>query len=1092
MKNLITLAFFLSTFPIFGQELAPETFNHDVTYDGQTLTVNFTKYSVRGPLFDVVLQTTVDEDFVDHMHDTVVRTYIGSVVGQPGAMAAGMIRADGEVLARVTFADGTEWQDINGTVSLRGSAFTSLPSTVTITDGGAGSDLIAADVLFDIPFPQVTSSGGTAAAALEMTEYSMVCINASYIRDAAILNRVGLVIIRMDAAKDPYAGQTTTAEMLAEVKVQNQLFVNNSASPRGNHDLGLTASSQVGGGLANVGVVGNGFSSNGSDGNGDFAVVGRHELGHNWGSSHFEGGGAPEGATIMSGNGLGYFSSGELAKILSHRDSRMGYLDNLGNVAPAVPPRAANDVILAEVGSLPVTFAPLANDNDSNGDAISLLSFDASSALGNNVADTGDELTVTVSADFNSQADRVGYVVQDATLKTGEADILIKNYMEGDILGHWTFENSSSQALDSSSFINHASLVDGAFIEDGVLVLDGASDQGYSVLRKSVESNAITYSAMIYRDGTQNSFAGIVFQNDGGTSTGLNVGDNNELRYHWDSSTHWAYNSGLIIPDQTWTFVALVIEPGTATFYMNDGVNGMQTVARSSTHVIKLHRSYGIGRNPGSSSRVINGMMDDVRIINRALTASEIADLAVDGLEASDPQPSNGELTSDTEARLKWTSSDWSSQERLYFSDSYTALRDATSGSVEDLGIVSERTHDVTGLSVGHYYWRVDTIMVDGTVKKGSLWTFEIMPEDLIVSLSLDMEAEFTDGDLTKTQDTSGNDNHGILINAPDYYSGNCGDCCGFNVGTTSNQAISLGTPDDLNFGEGTDFTLALWVMPTSYGSDQVFISNKDWDSGSNPGYILGTNSNLRIEWNIGDGTNRNDYDGSADQLAINDWNHVAVSHDRSAEARIYLNGEFVDSKTISSIADIDSGLPTQLATDGESDYDFEGYLDEIKIFSRALSDAEIKTLHRESTTYYKWASNYYSGLDLADTTISAPESDPDADGVPNLLNFAFQTNPQSPDISQFPSIAAGGKAFSFYRMKDGSGGESNNYQVGGINYTVEASTTLEANSWSQDSTLWEEDTAPVDGANNTELISIRPVDESADKMFFRIKVSSD
>lgn len=828
MKFLFTLFLLIFSLPLFAQAAAPETFNHDVTYDGQTVTVNFSKFSVRGPLFDVVLQTTDDADFVDHAHDNVVRTYLGSVAGQPGTIAAGMIRADGEILARVTFADGTEWQDIDGTVSTRGTAVTNTPSTVTIPAGGAGSDLIAADVLIDLPYPQMISSGGTTATALEMAEFSMICINTSFIRDAAVINRIGLVIIRMDATKDPYMGQTTTGQMLGEVRTQNQDFINDASSTRGNHDLGLTASTQTGGGLAYVGVVGtnNGFSSNGANSNGDFTVVTRHEIGHNWGSNHFEGGGTPEGNTIMSGNSLGRFSSGELAKIIAHRNNRISQLDNLGNVAPPVPPRASNDVVQAELASSPVIISPLANDNDTNGGALTLLSFDANSSRGNTVTQNGDNLTLTVAQDFTLQADRASYIIQDNTLKTNQADIFVKTYMDGEVLGHWTFEQDRTLALDSSSFANHAQLGNDAFITDGLLHLDGSDDQASAALAKRVNSNTLTYSAMIYRNGEQNDFAGIVFQNANGNSTGLNLGTNNELRYHWDSSTHWAYNSGLTVPDQTWTFVALVIEPDTATFYMDDGINGMQTVTRNSTHILKPHVTYSIGRNTGSGSRVVNGMLDDARIINRALSSAEIAVLATEGLRASNPLPLNGSQLATTDLRLKWTSPT-NSQDRLYLSNSYTSTRDAIIGSSADQGLQPANSHDLIGLALGHYYWRIDTF-IDGVVTKGSLWTFEITPENLLVNLTLDTAADFTEDGIPKTQDSSGNGLHGILLNSPPHFEGNCGECCGFNIQNNSNQAISLGTPAALNFGADTDFTVAMWVRPAATSSDQVFLSNKD------------------------------------------------------------------------------------------------------------------------------------------------------------------------------------------------------------------------------------------------------------------------
>ena len=205
-----------------AQTPAPDTFLHQVTYSGETVSINFEKFSCRGPLFDVVVQSADSADFVDHPHDQTVRTYLGSVTGHPGAVAAGMIRSGGEILARITFADSTEWLDVGGTVSTRGTPFTNpTATTLSVPAGGGGDSLYAADVLIDLPFPQIEASGGSEDEAVEMAEFSMMCINTSYLRDAAILNRVGLIILRMDADLDPYQGQTTTGQMLTQVRTEN-------------------------------------------------------------------------------------------------------------------------------------------------------------------------------------------------------------------------------------------------------------------------------------------------------------------------------------------------------------------------------------------------------------------------------------------------------------------------------------------------------------------------------------------------------------------------------------------------------------------------------------------------------------------------------------------------------------------------------------------------------------------------------------------------------------------------------------------------------------------------------------------------------
>ena len=54
-----------------------------------------------------------------------------------------------------------------------------------------------------------------------------------------------------------------------------------------------------------------------------------------------------------------------------------------------------------------------------------------------------------------------------------------------------------------------------------------------------------------------------------------------------------------------------------------------------------------------------------------------------------------------------------------------------------------------------------------------------------------------------------------------------------------SNDHVNLGGSGDLNFGASTDFSVALWVKTSGWSSDAAIVSNKNWASGSNTGWIL-------------------------------------------------------------------------------------------------------------------------------------------------------------------------------------------------------------------------------------------------------------
>ena len=80
-------------------------------------------------------------------------------------------------------------------------------------------------------------------------------------------------------------------------------------------------------------------------------------------------------------------------------------------------------------------------------------------------------------------------------------------------------------------------------------------------------SNRVSISAWVKPNGIQPQYSGIVM-NDG-TSAGFNFReDNNTLAYHWPGGAWW-WDSGLEIPAEEWSHVAMVVSPTSMTVYVN-------------------------------------------------------------------------------------------------------------------------------------------------------------------------------------------------------------------------------------------------------------------------------------------------------------------------------------------------------------------------------------------------------------------------------------------------------------------------------------------------------------------------------------------
>jgi len=144
--------------------------------------------------------------------------------------------------------------------------------------------------------------------------------------------------------------------------------------------------------------------------------------------------------------------------------------------------------------------------------------------------------------------------------------------------------------------------------------------------------NTITMSAWIYCYGVQAGYSGILFQRPGsGNASGLQIqvdsNNNNVLSYDWATGNHYSFQSGLIIPQYQWCFVALVITPTNATLYLQDG-NSMQTaIDTASEGVTTFSGNTWVGWDSAVSNRRFNGIIDETTIFSRALSPTEVNSL---------------------------------------------------------------------------------------------------------------------------------------------------------------------------------------------------------------------------------------------------------------------------------------------------------------------------------------------------------------------------------------------------------------------------------------------------------------------------------
>ncbi|GJM23316.1 MAG: hypothetical protein DHS20C15_32310 [Planctomycetota bacterium] len=724
MHRTLSLFVALSLALPVAAQTPPASFQWTVSNGANSFVADFEQHSARGPNFVVEVQQA-DGSFATHTPGDV-RTYLGTIAERPGAMASAVRRADGSTHYHVLFEGGAEWINAGGSTTLRNDPnwTPQYPSFVT-GSGGAGSDIWAAEIGVDLPHSQYVVDGDV-DAALEMIEHSVNTVNLLYLRDAGIVHRLGRVVIRAAQPVDPYAGMTTTNALLTEITNQ----WNNVLAPS-THDAALVATSATGGGLAAVGVIGSpGYSANGASSEGDFSIVWRHEVGHNWSLNHFDGG-TPEGKTINSGNSQSRMSGPEQAKAIAHREARAAFLDNLGPYAEEIPPRASLDRSKYLPQSPAFTIDVLDNDHDANAEAFSITSFDTSTALGGAIAlspGTGpggrDELLYTPPAVPTAETDRFKYRIADAAGREAVGNVMTKLSSDSDMLAHFSLDaGSGAVASDSSAHLRHASFEGGPTWDSGTinggLSFDGVDDHLIASAPDHTTAN-FTITGWVKRDGDQNDWAGLVFFRGGNTTSGLNFGTGIGLRYHW-AGEKWDWVPGLGLPDDTWTFVALAVTPSAATVYLDDGT-GMRSATNVSEHAPQpFDAELTIGRDPLSSARSFRGSMDDVRVFARTLSAAEIEALAAGLGSAADPSPAQLSASSESALELAWTSSPAATGHRVYLSSTYSDVRDAV--ATADQGFAASSSWQTPLLNAGAWFWRVDS--TDGTHwVEGPVWSF--------------------------------------------------------------------------------------------------------------------------------------------------------------------------------------------------------------------------------------------------------------------------------------------------------------------------------------------------------------------------------
>ena len=424
--------------------------------------------------------------------------------------------------------------------------------------------------------------------------------------------------------------------------------------------------------------------------------------------------------------------------------------------------------------------------------------------------------------------------------------------------------------------------------------------------------------------------------------------------------------------NNNWHHIAMVFVRGGFAYTYIDGVQvgaqsmqfGLNPPTSIDTSGLATPLDMNIGQDgvgsytDGGSVGITNALIDDVGIWRRALTPGEAVGIYLRGLTNSDLTTASAGLSvppSISAQPVSLTTSAGGSASFTIGAGGTAPLTYQWLKNGANIGGANAASLTLSGVTVGDeadYSVRISNSAGSVTSATARLRVFNgTLNQDLVAYLKFN-------GDY---RDFSGRGNHAAPRGTPTFEAGQIGQALRVTSSsdlTTANFA-TLGYPGDLQFGEG-DFSVMFWVNIISHGSDPVFISNKDWDSASNIGWVVadqGSPNNLRVN---ATGTPRGSGNRMNATLAgpsfVGGWHHVVSTFWRGQNTATYVDGALVNTTPLTIAGSVDTltnGAPATFAVnigqDGGGRYEgapLDALMDDVLLYRRVVTPQEVSSLY--------------------------------------------------------------------------------------------------------------------------------------------------
>lgn len=162
----------------------------------------------------------------------------------------------------------------------------------------------------------------------------------------------------------------------------------------------------------------------------------------------------------------------------------------------------------------------------------------------------------------------------------------------------------------------------GSVSPDGFVgnALKSSGTQAYAEIDPlNKNTNQLSVTAWVKLQSNPSGDVSVIHWDAGSNDTGLYIGSDRKLKYRWNGSGT-NLSSGLEVPLNMWTHVALVVKSNGISFYLNGIEKSFPTLHNN----FSFNTTGQIGSIANNSSASMNGLIDELTIWDRPLTRDEV------------------------------------------------------------------------------------------------------------------------------------------------------------------------------------------------------------------------------------------------------------------------------------------------------------------------------------------------------------------------------------------------------------------------------------------------------------------------------------